>query len=235
MPFTGFSAQALEFLSELALNNNREWFEAQREACESLLIAPAKGLVVELGQRLRELDPKIRAVPSVRGSIKSFELRRRFPQSGQPPYKVHLDLWFWSGPRRAWDNSGFYLRLGATQLVLAGGMIEFQKEALTCYRESVLDDERGTDLATIVRDLRADGYVVGGESYKKTPPGFPADFARASLARHSGLFATFDGPHPAELDTPAFVDVCFTHFARMNLLHSWLVAMQGRRSTPPEG
>jgi uncharacterized protein (TIGR02453 family) len=223
------------FLSELALNNNREWFEAQREACEALLVAPAKELVLELGQRLRELDPQLRAVPRVRGSIKAFELRRRFPQRPQPPYKEHLDLWFWSGPRRAWDNSGFYLRLGATRLVLAGGMIEFQKEALARYRESVLDDEHGSALATIVRDLRADGYVVGGESYKKTPPGFPADFPRAALARHSGLFATFDGPHPAELHTPAFVDVCFAHFARMNPLHSWLVAMQGRRAPPPAG
>jgi len=225
VPFSGFSAQALGFLADLSLNNNQEWFEARREACESLIIAPAKELVLALGQRLRELDPKIRAIPRVRGSIKSFELRRRFPQSARLPYKAHLDLWFWSGPRRAWDNSGFYLRLGATRLVLAGGMIEFQKAALSSYRASVLDEERGTALSAIVRELRADGYIVGGESYKKTPPGVPADFPRAALTRHRGLFATHEAPHPPELDTPAFIDFCFAHFAHMNPLHSWLVAL----------
>ena len=229
MAFSGFSTQAIEFLAELAQNNNRTWFEAQREVCEGLLIAPAKELVEALGLRLRQLDPEIRAIPRVRGSIKAFEHRRRFPQ-GAPPYNEHLDLWFWSGPRRAWDNSGFYLRLGATRLTLAGGMIEFQKEALACYRESLLEDERGAALSAIVHDLRADGYIVGGESYKKTPPGVPADFPRAALSRHRGLFATLEGPHPPELATPAFVDFCFAHFARMHPLHGWLVATQARRS-----
>jgi len=231
VPFSGFSAQAIGFLAELALNNNRAWFEAEREVCEGLLIAPAKELVLALGKRLAELDPKLRAIPRLRGSIKSFELRRRFPQ-GAPPYKQHLDLWFWSGPRRAWDNSGFYLRLGATGLVLAGGMIEFQKETLSRYRASVLDDERGTALSTLVGELRAGGYVVGGESYKKTPPGVPVDFPRAALLRHSGVFATLEGPHPPELSTAAFVDFCFAHFARMNPLHAWLVAMQARPAQP---
>lgn len=234
MAFSGFSAAAVGFLEELTQNNNREWFEAQREACERLLVAPAKELVEALGVRLRELDPEIRAVPRVRGSIKSFELRRRFGQREQPPYKQHLDLWFWSGPRRAWDNSGFFLRLGATRLVLAGGMIEFQKEALARYRESVLDPERGMALAALVAELRADGYVVGGESYKKTPPGVPADFPRAALSRHSGLFATFESPHPPELNAPDFVDFCFTHFARMTPLHTWLVAMQRQRRASQE-
>ena len=226
MPFSGFSPRAIAFLADLSQNNNREWFESQREPFDALLLAPAKELVTALGSRLQELDPSIRAVARVGGSIKAFELRRRFQQRALPPYKPHLDLWFWSGPRRPWDNSGFYLRLGTTRLVLASGMIEFQKEALARYREDVLDDQRGTALSTIARDLREAGYSIGGEGYKKTPPGVPADFARAALTRHRGLFATHDAPHPPELDTPAFVDFCFAHFARMNPLHTWLVTMQ---------
>lgn len=213
-------------LAKLAQNNNRAWFEANGKAFEELLIAPAKELVVALGQRLKDLDPELRAVPRVRGSIKAFELRRRFQQRERPPYKECLDVWFWSGPRREWDNSGFFLRLGAARLVLAGGMIEFQKQAMARYRESIVDEARGAALSTIVHELRAGGYVVGGESYKQTPRGIAADSPRAALARHSGIFATFECAHPPELATPAFVDFCFAHFARMNALHGWLVAMQ---------
>lgn len=233
MAFSGFSASALTLLSELAQNNHREWFQSKSAAFEELLIAPAKELVVALGQRLQQLDPELRAVPRVHGSIKAFELRRRFQQRERPPYKEHLDVWFWSGPRREWDNSGFFVRLSATRLVLATGMIEFQKEALARYRHAVVDDERGAALSTIVSDLRTAGYVVGGESYKQTPRGIPADFPRSTLARHSGVFATFDSPHPPELATPAFVDFCFTHFSRMNALHGWLVAMQSGAQRRP--
>ncbi|HEX2872999.1 MAG TPA: DUF2461 family protein [Polyangiaceae bacterium] len=226
MAFSGFSASATTLLAELAQNNNHEWFHAKRAAFEELLIAPGKELVVALGERLRELDPELRAVPRVRGSIKAFELRRRFQQRERAPYNEHLDIWFWSGPRREWDNSGFFLRLSAARLVLAGGMIEFQKEALARYRECVVDEERGAALSGIVHALRAGGYVVGGESYKQTPRGIAKDSPRAALARHSGIFATLDCPHPPELATPEFVHFCFAHFARMNALHGWLVAMQ---------
>jgi uncharacterized protein (TIGR02453 family) len=228
MHFSGFSESTIRFLAELSQNNERAWFEAHQEECESAVIEPAKAFVAALGARLRELDPKIQAIPRVRGSIKALERRRRFPRSQEPPYKDHLDLWFWTGQRRAWDNSGFFLRLTPVRLFFAAGMIEFQKATLACYREHVLDDERGTALVPIVDDLRAVGYVVGGESYKRTPGGVPKDHPRAALLRHSGLFATLNGEHPPELATPAFVEFSFDRFAPLARLHAWLVGLKGR-------
>src|SRR5690242_7769673 len=112
MPFSGFSQGTVRFLAELSRNNDRAWFEAHREECERTVIEPAKAFVEELGARLRELDPKIHAIPRVLGSIKAMERRRvSYRSTETAPYKDHLDLWFWSGRRRAWDNSGFYLRL----------------------------------------------------------------------------------------------------------------------------
>ena len=226
MPFAGFSENTPRFLAELAQNNERAWFEAHQQHYERFVLEPAKALVEALGPRLRELDPKIQAIPRVRGSIKAMERRMRFPRSAAPLYKPHLDLWFWSGRRRAWDNSGFFLRLGHERMSLAAGMIEFQKEALARYREQVLDEERGAALATIVSDLCAQGYVVGGESYKRTPPGLPSDHPRAALSKHGGLFAVWEGPHPPELATAAFADFCFGHCARMTPLHTWLLALR---------
>ena len=227
MPFAGFSESTLGFLVELSRQDDRSWLEAHQEDYENAVIEPAKAFVEELGSRLRELDPKIHAIPRVRGSIKSMERRTSFRKTRMPPFKDHLDLWFWSGKRRAWDNSGFYLRLTPTRLILAAGTIEFQKETLARFREHVLGDERGERLEAIVRDLRAEGYVVFGESYKKTPRGVPAEHPRAGLLKHGGLIATLDGEHPKELSTPAFVDFSFSHFSRMEKLHAWLVGICG--------
>jgi uncharacterized protein (TIGR02453 family) len=227
MPFLGFGEDTLGFLAELSRNDDRAWFEAHQSQYRSAVLEPAQAFVEALGSRLRELDPKIQAIPRVRGSIHSLERRRRFPTQGMPLYRNSLDIWFWSGRRRAWDNSGFFTRLTPALLALAGGMIEFQKETLARYRRHVLDDERGTELESIVRELRAGGYVVGGESYKKTPRGVPADHPRAALLKHSGVFATLNGDPPKELGTPAFVDFAFTHFSNMSKLHAWLVQLHG--------
>ena len=226
MLFDGFSENSIRFLAELSRNNQRDWFEAHRDECERELIDPAKGFVEALGVRLRELDPKLQAIPKVRGSIKALERRRRFPNNKRPPYKDHLDLWFWSGRRRAWDNSGFYLRLTPSRLILAAGMVELQPEALALYREHVIDEERGALVASIVRELRADGYFVGGESYKRTPRGLAADHPRAELLKHAGLFANLEAEHPKELQTAAFVDYALGHFVRMAPLHAWLLGLR---------
>jgi hypothetical protein len=83
-----------------------------------------------------------------------------------------------------------------------------------------------------VAALRAAGYVVGGESYKRTPAGVPAEHPRAALARHSGLFANFTAPHPPELGRPDFVEFALSHFRRMAPLHGWLLECV-QRSAPP--
>ena len=225
MPFGGFPESTVRFLADLAENNDQAWFDAHRDDCERWVMDPAKAFVQALGSRLRELDPKIQAIPRVRGSIHALERRRRFPRGDQRPFRETLDVWFWSGRRRSWDNSGFFVRLSATSLVLAGGMIELQKETLGRYRSDVLDDVRGRALEAAVAELRAKGYVVGGESFKRVPRGMPAEHPRAALLRHSGVFATLSGAHPAELATPAFVDFAFAHFESMSKLHGWLVAL----------
>jgi hypothetical protein len=35
-------------------------------------------------------------------------------------------------------------------------------------------------------------------------------------------------PIPAELHTPALVDLCFAHFRKMLPLHQWLLAITGQ-------
>ena len=117
------------------------------------------------------------------------------------------------------------MRLTPERFVLAGGMIEFQKETLARFREHVLDDARGSELTAIVADLRAGGYFVGGESYKRLPSGVPPDHPRASLLKHGALFANRETKHPPELGTAAFPELVLEHFVRMAPLHTWLVAL----------
>jgi uncharacterized protein (TIGR02453 family) len=226
--FVGFSARATGFLAELSQNNAPEWFAAHREEYEKFLLDPARAFVEELGARLREVDPKVHGVPRVHGSIKALERRRLYPGRASPPFKTSLDLIFWSGPKRAWDSSCFFVRLTPASLVLATGMIEFQKARLALYREALLDDARGAELVTIVGEVRSAGYPVLGERYKRTPPGITPEHPRAALSKHGGLFARWEGEPPRELATPAFVDFAFAHFARMSPLHAWLAALCAR-------
>jgi uncharacterized protein (DUF2461 family) len=55
MAFTGFTKSTIAFLKELAVNNNKEWFEGNRGSYEEHLFAPLKGLSADLGTMIRSI------------------------------------------------------------------------------------------------------------------------------------------------------------------------------------
>ena len=89
-------------------------------------------------------------------------------------------------------------------------------------RVLVVDDDPGLLKLLSIR-LRAEGYEVGGEQYKRVPRGYEADQARADLLRYKGLYARSPKIEAAILTTPALLDVCFEHCNQMAPLHRWLV------------
>ena len=58
--FAGFSPDAVDFLAELAENNDREWFTPREADFERLLMWPMEALVVALAERLAARDIPLR-------------------------------------------------------------------------------------------------------------------------------------------------------------------------------
>ena len=54
--FRGFPPQALEFLTELEANNDRDWFKANRARYDEYVVAPATALGEDLSDLGRAAD-----------------------------------------------------------------------------------------------------------------------------------------------------------------------------------
>ena len=221
MPFAGFPRDTVRFLAGLSESNDKAWFDGHRADYDAHVVAPAKAFVTALAPRLAKIDPAVHAEPRVNGSIMRIHRDTRFSKD-KKPYKDHLDLWFWSGEEKGWDNSGFFFRLTPTKLMLGAGMHGFMPEVLARYRAAVLDARKGAALTRVVAKLRDAGHAVGGETYKKTPRGVDPDHPRASLLKHSGLHAGWEGKHPKELGSVAFLDFVIERFTAVAPLHAWL-------------
>jgi uncharacterized protein (TIGR02453 family) len=216
--------ETLRFLKSLSAHNEKSWFDAHRDDYEAHYVAAGRELVEALGPRLKKIDSKVQAIAKTNGSMMRIHRDVRFSKDKRP-YKDHLDLWFWTGAEKGWDSSGFFFRLSPKTLIVGGGMHGFSPAMLARYREAVDDDKKGTALVAIVKKLRAAGYEVGGETYKKTPRGVPETHPRAALLKHSGLYAGWEGKHPKEITSPKLVDFVVKHYTAIALLHRWLVAM----------
>ncbi|MEI6613544.1 MAG: DUF2461 domain-containing protein, partial [Chrysiogenales bacterium] len=115
--FRGFSKKTVEFFKDLAANNNREWFAAQRNNYEENVLQPARAFVVAMGERLQRLTPGITANPRTDGSLFRIYRDTRFSPD-KSPYKTHMGIFFWEGKRPRMECSGYYFHLEPPNLML---------------------------------------------------------------------------------------------------------------------
>jgi len=222
--FTGFSDDTIRFLGELTLHNEKAWFDRNRLRYEEVWVEPAKRFVEALGPKLQRLAPGIRFEPRINGSLMRINRDVRFSKNKEP-YKTHLDLWFWEGPDKTWQRSGFYFRLTPKALLLGTGVHLFEPPLLARYRKAVAADKSGAELMKAIGAVGKKGIELGGEHYKRVPKGFPPDHPRARWLKHDGLYAGFEGKVPKELKSPRFVDYCVERFRATLPVHQWLVKL----------
>ncbi len=221
--FSGFTRDTVRFFTSLRKNNNRKWFERNRETYETQVMAPARAFVTAMGGRLKVIAPRMVAVPKVNKSIFRINRDTRFSQDPSP-YKTNLGIYFWDGVRPRMESSGFYFHLEPPNLVLGGGMYMIPDHLIGRFREAVVDPKSGREVARIIGALRAEpGVTVEGLHYKRVPAGYDPAQANAELLKHRGLYGGYEMKIPAEFFTARLVDFCYERFEPLAPLHRWLM------------
>ena len=164
--FRGFHPDALQFLADLADNNDREWFKPRKADYERLLKQPFEALCVALAERFEERDLPLRADPNK----SPFRIYRdvRFSKD-KSPYKTGQGADFpWidseddvSRPRGA---VGGYFHFAPGDIFVGGGMWRPERERLAAFREKVDRDPNGVLKAIEDDRFRSVFGSVTGES-----------------------------------------------------------------------
>jgi uncharacterized protein (TIGR02453 family) len=168
--FGGFGDAATTLLRDLQTNNDKAWYEAHRDRFESEVRAPMLALVAEL--------------EGLFGPGKVFRQHRdvRFSKDKRP-YKEWVAATVGGGVHEATR----YLQLGPTELFVAAGAYQFDRERLTAYRRAVDARTSGEALQAILDDLAAKGYEIGGKTLARGPRDVRPDHPRIELLKHTGV------------------------------------------------
>ena len=218
-----FPKNSAAFLKKLSANNNREWFEENRELYNSEFLEPALNFVVAMGEKLRSISPEIHAVPKIDKSIFRIHRDVRFSKNKEP-YKTNMGLYFWEGTGKKMEGSGYYFHLEPKKFGVGGGMYVFSKEHLKKFRDTVSDPIKGKELDLIVKKITKKGvYSVNGKNYKKTPRGYDPDGKYSDYLLHDGIYAWYDGKNLSELSGENSIKLVYNMFRDMSPLHNWLV------------
>src|SRR5262245_18922734 len=159
MAFDGFPAGTFKLLDGLARDNSKAGFDEHRDDYDQFYVEPAKSFVEAIWPKLKAISKTVNVAPKINDSIFRIQRDVRFSKDKRP-YKTHLDFWFWEGDNRGWNTPGYYLRLAPSELVIGAGMHRFEAKELAAYRNAVIADASGRQLAKIAAAL--DGLTLGG-------------------------------------------------------------------------
>jgi uncharacterized protein (TIGR02453 family) len=222
--FSGIPAEGIAFLKELAGNNNRGWFEANRQRYESDVRRPALSLVATLGKRLAAAYPPTTYSTSGNGgSLMRINRDVRF-SADKRPYKTQIAMMFVPEGRSKMGAPGFGVQITTEKVELVAGQFAFDPVQLEAYRRAVLDGAAGPALeAAAARVSEAGDYPVEGRQLKRVPRGFDADHPRAEWLLYKGLHVFAPAISLAVSATPDLVDAVMGHFEKMAPIWWWLM------------
>lgn len=218
MRFRGFGAGAVGFFEELAANNRREWWQANRAWYERDVRAPLEHL-------LDDLQPTF-------GEAKVFRPNRdtRFSRD-KSPYKTAAAAMV-GGPYG--HGHTLYVQVSATGLMTGGGIYHAASDQLRRLRAAIDDDRTGAEIERIVAELRGrEGQVGANDQVKTAPRGYRADHPRIELLRYKGLIGWYEHPAGPWLHTAAARERVTDDWRSLGPLNEWLAANVGPSTLPP--
>jgi uncharacterized protein (TIGR02453 family) len=220
--FNCFSEETINFFEDLATNNTKEWFDANRSRYDDFVVSPSKSFVISMGERLKTIAPSIHADPRTNKSLFRINRDVRFSPN-KAPYKTNLGILFWEGEGKRMECPGFYMHLGLDSLFLGVGMHQFSKEQLQYYRDGVAREKNGESLSRCIETITSDdGYLLMDPTYKRVPSGYDKEYRYAELLKYSGIAFTWTTGDRYICTQPDFVDICFSRFKKMSPAHKWL-------------
>ncbi len=221
-----FTKATFQFLSDLSENNNKEWFDENRDRYEDHWKAPALEVIRAVSAELQDIDPPLKAEPKINGSLRRINRDVRFSKD-KSPYNASLHLIFWAGghPNR---SPGTHVVLHPGSVGVGAGMWGFKGETLNTYRKRIMDDADRTSLLDALAEAENIGCLMDDPDLARIPRGFEAEGDAARLVRYKAVVArTFDDDTVIDAWCGAGgVDRIIATARALSPLNKWLLGLE---------
>ncbi len=175
------TALVLEFLTELKVNNNREWFLENKKWYDASK-KEVESFVSEMIVAISAIDPLLQT-PSMKDCMFRIFRDVRFG-ADKSPYKTNFGAFIARGGRKS-SFPGYYFHFEPGESMLAGGVYMPPPDVLKLLRNEVYyhSDEFKGILANPSFQKHFD-QLGDFDKLKKPPKDFPADFPDVDLLKY---------------------------------------------------
>lgn len=161
-----FTSDFNEFFKELAANNNKDWFDENRDRYHKNIKEPFEKFVSDLMAELRKDDPDLTGDP--KKTIFRINRDIRFSKD-KSIYKLNRSASISKYGRKDGARPGLYIQLGPEMVRVAGGVYDPGKEQLMAVRNAIMNNHSKFEKA--IKDpnfLETFGKIEGDEN-KRLP------------------------------------------------------------------
>jgi len=164
--------KVLLFLEDLSRNNNREWFNQNKDRYQQAL-ADVRELALEIHRGILTFDPSLTGMDPADSVFRIYK-DIRFSKD-KTPYKTHFGCWMTKGGRKSTD-AGYYCHIEPGNSFIAAGSHSPPMEQLTLIRQEIaFHPEKYLELKDFIeREKIFERHAE--DNLKKGPAGFPKDF-----------------------------------------------------------
>ena len=175
--------QILNFLSELKVNNNKEWFDQNRDRyqeCRKKILFLTELIIQEAGK----FDPEI-GVQDPKNCVFRIFRDVRF-SNDKTPYKTNMGSFISKGGRKS-VNSGYYLHIEPGASFVGGGSYCPPADALKAIRTEIFDHSEDFKQIISKDSFRKVYPEMYDDKLKTAPKGFPKDFPDIDLLKYKSF------------------------------------------------
>jgi uncharacterized protein (TIGR02453 family) len=178
-------SSTLDFLNKLKINNNRDWFTANKplyyEAKDNF-----ESFVQEVINEIINFEPVMKGL-EVKSCVYRINRDIRFSKD-KSPYKTYFGAFIVRGGKKNSDKfSGYYIHIEPGHSIIAGGAYMPPTPWLAAIREKI--DEEPERIAGIItsKDFIKYFRTIDGDKLKKAPKGYPSDHRNIELLKHKSF------------------------------------------------
>jgi uncharacterized protein (TIGR02453 family) len=212
-----FDQDFLDFYRELAQNNHKQWFDANRKRYDQVVKKPFQAFVSDLIQQMRFFEPDLYIEP--RDAVFRVNRDIRFAKD-KSPYKTHSAANVAPGGRKD-EKPGFYIHFGAQEVILGGGCYWLSTQRLQAVRELIADQ-----LPEFQNTIQEDGFKsywgqVEGTQNKRLPKDFKSIYEEEPLIANK-QFYTWRSLSPELVLRDDLMDVVMAFYMALKPLNDFL-------------
>lgn len=220
--FDGFGTETCLFLSDLAQNNDREWFQRNKPRYETQVREPSMRFIDAIRPGLERIS-RYFVASSKRsgGSLMRVYRDTRFSRDKRP-YKTNIGIQFRHELGRDVHAPCFYVHIAPGDCFLGAGIWHPNAAALSAIRSRIAAAPKAWASARDARGFAA-AYRLTGDQLTRMPRGFSTAQAHAADLRRKD----FIGVREFEIATiaaPEFLDEVLRTFAQAAPLMKFLCA-----------